>query len=156
MVRHWEQGRTVIEALIKEGRLERVPPSRAQAEALIAEARRHLASAKLVLASDPAGAYALLYDAARKGLAGVLENEGLRPKSFGGHLALYEAVRAQLDPPLGGVLRSFDRMRRRRNEVEYRSSSAPRVTAEEVGADIAKVTAIIDLAARVVPDMPPY
>lgn len=156
MVRRWEQGRTAIETLIKEGRLERVPPSRPQAEALLAEARRHLASAELVLATDPAGAYALLYDAARKSLAAVLENEGLRPKTFGGHLALYEAVRAQLDPPLGGVLRSFDRMRRRRNEVEYRSSSAPRVTAEEIHADIAKVVAIIDVAVRVVPDMPPY
>lgn len=86
----------------------------------------------------------------------MLENEGLRPKSFGGHLALYEAAWAQLDPPLGGVLRSFDRMRRRRNEVEYRSSSAPQVTAEEVRADIAKVVALLDLAVRVVPDMPPY
>lgn len=43
---------------------------------------------------------------------GRTEERGPAPKSFGGHLALYEAVQAQLDLPLGWVLRSFDRMRR--------------------------------------------
>lgn len=34
-------------------------------------------------------------------LTAVLENQGLRPTSRGGHIAPYAAVAAQLDPPLG-------------------------------------------------------
>lgn len=156
MVNHWTKGRPEIEALIRDGYVERVPPSAEQARAMLTEARRHLASAQRILDTDPAGAYALLYDAARKSLAAVLENQGLRAKSRGGHLAVYDAVRAQLDPPLGQTLRAFDRMRRRRNQVEYRSNDAAEVTSEEVSVDVAKVAAIIEVAERVLPQMPPF
>jgi hypothetical protein len=50
---------------------------------------RHLTSAQEVCAHDPEGGYALLYDAARKALTAVLGNQGLRPTSAGGHLAVY-------------------------------------------------------------------
>lgn len=109
-----------------------------------------------MLAKDPEGAYTLAYDAARRALAAVLQNEGLRATSRGGHTAVYEAVRAQLDPPLGSILRPFNRMRARRNEVEYRSSEAPSVTPDEVAADIPKVEALIELAEKAVPNMPRY
>ncbi|MFC5764389.1 hypothetical protein [Actinacidiphila bryophytorum] len=106
--------------------------------------------------SDPEGAYTLAYDAARRALAAVLQNQGLRATSRGGHTAVYEAVRAQPDPPLGSVLRPFNRMRVRRNEVEYRSSEAPAVTSAEVAADVAKVEALIELAEKAIPNMPRY
>ncbi|MFF0286142.1 hypothetical protein [Streptomyces sp. NPDC005262] len=64
------------------------------------------------------------------------------------------AVRAQLDQPLGSILRPFNRVRTRRNEVGYRSAEAPAVTAEEVAADLPKVQALIDLAGKAIPDMP--
>lgn len=86
----------------------------------------------------------------------MLQNEGLRATSRGGHTVIYEAVRAQLDPPLGAMLRPFHRMRARRNEVEYRSSEAPSVTAEEVAADLPKVEALIEIAERTIPNMPRY
>ncbi|MFE7791176.1 hypothetical protein [Streptomyces sp. NPDC057460] len=98
------------------------------------------------MTSDPEGAYTSAYDAARRALAAVPQNQGLRATSRGGHRAVYEAVRAQPDPPLGSILRPFNRMRTRRNEVEYRSSGAPAVTAEEVAADLPKVQALIDLS----------
>ncbi|WP_236808213.1 hypothetical protein [Amycolatopsis albispora] len=79
--------------------------------------RTHIASARLLIDSDPEGAYTLAYDGARRALAAVLQNQGLRATSRGGHIAVYEAVRAQLDPPLGSTLRPFNRMRIRRNEV---------------------------------------
>ncbi|MGW5274638.1 hypothetical protein ACWEQP_19120 [Streptomyces sp. NPDC004044] len=47
-------------------------------------------------------------------------------------------------------------MRARRNEVEYRSTEAPAVTAEEVAADLPKVQALIDLAGKAIPDMPRF
>jgi hypothetical protein len=67
-----------------------------------------------------------------------------------------EAVRAQLDPPLGSIRCPFNRMPARRNEVEYRSSEAPTVTAEEVTSDLTKVEALVELAEKAIPDMPRY
>jgi hypothetical protein len=151
----WQQGRAALDAMIARGELERVPASREHADLLLAQARRHLASADAIADSDPAGAYQLLYDAARKALAAVLENQGVRATSRGGHLAVRDAVSAQLDPPLGGVLRPFDRLRRRRNQVEYPSSEAPTVTAEEVDRDLPKVGQILDLADKVLDQMSP-
>ena len=79
----------------------------------------HLVSANEISEGDPAGGYTLVYDAARKALTAVFENQGLRPTTRGGHLAVYEATRAQLDPPMGQVLRPFDRIRRQCHDVEY-------------------------------------
>lgn len=83
--------------------LERVTPSAEHAAKLIAQARRHAESAERIAEHDPAGAFQLLYDAARKALVAILENQGLRPTSRGGHIAVLEAVSAQLDPPMGQV-----------------------------------------------------
>ena len=108
------------------------------------------------MSADPIGAYQLLYDAARKALGSVLENQGLRATSRGGHIAVIDAVTAQLDPPLGGVLRPFDRMRRRRNEAEYPIQDRPALTGEDVRRDLPKVQQIVELATRVLDEMSPY
>jgi hypothetical protein len=97
----WNQGRATIEKLVADGELQLVPPSRERADQLITQARKDLSSAKLLSDSNPKRAYESLYDAARMALTAVLENEGLRPTSRGGHLAPYSAVAAQLDPPMG-------------------------------------------------------
>lgn len=152
----WEQGRAAIDGMLARGELERVPASRDQADLLIAQAQRHLKSAEAIVAGDPVGAYQLLYDAARKALGAVLENQGLRVTSRGGHIAVIDAMTAQLDPPLGGVLRPFDRMRRRRNEAEYPSQNRPSISAEDVGRDVVKVLQIVDMATRVLDQMSPY
>jgi len=151
----WQQGREALTGMIERGELERVPASRDHADLLLSQARQHLASAAAIADSDPAGGYQLLYDAARKALAAVLENQGVRATSRGGHIAVRDAVSAQLDPPLGGVLRPFDRLRRRRNQVEYPSNAAPEVSTEEVERDVPKVEQIIDVAAKVLDQMSP-
>ena len=152
----WNQGRETIDALIAGGAIERVPASREAAEAELVRARTHIASARLLLDSDPEGAYILAYDGARRALAAVLQNQGLRATSRGGHIAIYDAVLAQLDPPLGSLLRPFNRMRARRNEVAYRSSEAPSVTAEDVRVDVSKVEALVGVAEKAIPNMPRY
>jgi hypothetical protein len=152
----WNQGRETIDALIERGAIERVPASQEAAEAELDRARKHIASARLLLDSDPEGAYTLAYDGARRALAAVLQNQGLRATSRGGHIAIYDAVLAQLDPPLGSVLRPFNRMRIRRNEVAYRSSEAPSVTAGDVTADVLKVEALVGVAEKAIPNMPRY
>lgn len=152
----WNQGRATIDALIASGSIERVPASLEAAEAELVRARTHLASARQVLKTDPEGAYTLAYDGARRALAAILQNQGLRATSRGGHIAIYEAVLAQLDPPLGSILRPFNRMRARRNEVAYRSSEAPSVTEDDVAADLSKVEALIEVAEKAIPNMPRY
>jgi hypothetical protein len=152
----WEQGRVVIDGMLERKELELVPPSADHAAELLGQARGHHASAQRVATEDSVGAYQLLYDAARKALCAVLENQGLRATSRGGHISVYEAVAAQLDPPMGKVLRPFDRMRRRRNEAEYPRQDSPRVTAEEVLLEVPKVGDLLELAARVIGEMSPY
>lgn len=129
----WEQGRAVIDAVLDKRELERVTPSIEHAAELIAQARRHAASAERIAEEDPAGAFQLLYDAARKALVAILENQGLRPTSRGGHIAVLEAASAQLDPPMGMILRPFDRLRRLRNNAEYPHLDTPPFTAGDVG-----------------------
>jgi hypothetical protein len=152
----WNQGRATIDKLIADGELQRVPPSREHADQLLAQARKDLASAELLCGSNSKRAYESLYDAARIALTAVLENQGLRPTSHGGHTAPYAAVAAQLDPPMGTALRPFDRMRRTRNRSEYPSFTTPDVTADNVTADLAAAEAIVGTCAGVLDEMSPF
>lgn len=152
----WNQGRTEIDKMIADGELQRVPPSREHADQLLAQARKDLASAEVLRDENPKRAYESLYDAARMALTAVLENEGLRPTSHGGHIAPYTAIRAQLDPPMGTVLRPFDRMRRTRNRSEYPSFVTPDVNADNVRADLPAATAILEICADVLDEMSPF
>lgn len=97
----WMQGRDRIDAMLAAGQVERVPPSREHADTMLTQARRHIALARSGVGTDPTGAYQLVYDASRKALASILENQGLRATSRGGHLAVLDVVTAQLDPRLG-------------------------------------------------------
>jgi hypothetical protein len=152
----WNQGRDAIERMLADSELQRVPASREHANRLILQARKHLISANEICEDDPAGGYMLIYDAARKALTAVLENQGLRPTTRGGHLAVYEATRAQLDPPMGQVIRPFDRIRRRRHDVEYPPTAAPQIDADDVLEDAAKADAIVALSERLLDEMSPF
>jgi hypothetical protein len=152
----WDQGREVIDRMLAASELQRVPASREHADRLILQARKHLASADEIGDEDPAGGYTLVYDAARKALTAVLENQGLRPTTRGGHLAVYGATRAQLDPPMGQVLRPFDRMRRQRHNAEYPPTDAPQISADDVREDAIKAVAIVELGERVLDQMSPF
>ena len=136
--------------------LERVAPSREHADQLLRQSRDHLDAVEAVDEIDAVGAYQLMYEAARKALTAVLANEGLRPTTAGGHRAAYEATLAQLHPPLGAILRPFDRMRRRRNDAAYPSPETPPFDTDHVQRDLPKVRQIVDLAGKVVDEMGPY
>lgn len=152
----WDQGRAVIDRMLADSELQRVPASREQADRLIDQAEVHLSSAADICDQDPPGGYALLYDAARKALAAVLENQGLRPTTRGGHLAVYEAIRAQLDPPMGKILQPFDRMRRQRHDAEYPPTDSPTLAPDDIREDIPKAADILDLAQRILDEMSPF
>lgn len=113
----WKQGEGMIERMLEQRQLDRVPADADTVSALVDAARHHIDSADLLVASDPEGAYALSYDAARKSATALLAHQGLRPTSSGGHIAVVEATRAQF-PDVPG-LRGVDMLRRRRNQAEY-------------------------------------
>jgi hypothetical protein len=142
--------------MLAAGELERVQPSREHADRLIGQARRHVDSAAKTCQSDPEGAYGVLYDAARKAMWAVLANQGLRPTTRGGHLAVYHAVTAQLDPPMGQQLRPFDRMRRQRHDAEYPRLDSPELTPDDIHDDLPKIRAIVEIADRVLGNMSVY
>ena len=152
----WEQGRGAIDRMLADGELQRVPASRIQADRLLFQAKTHVTSALQVCGDDPAGGYALAYDAARKALTAILENQGLRPTTRGGHLAVLEAARAQLVPPMGRALRGFNRMRTRRHDAEYPPTDSPEITPDDVREDRATAENLIAIAAQLLDEMSPF
>jgi len=139
--------------MLKAGELQHVPASRDRADLLLNQANAHLAAARMVAADDPEGAFALVNDAARKALVALLENEGLRPTSRAGHHGTYLAVKAQLDPPLGQALRPFERMRRRRNEIEYPNFVDAPVSAADVLEEAQAAESLVAVVRRVYDEM---
>ncbi len=68
----WATGAEQIADMLAVGELEQVAPSPQNAARLLAEADRHLRSAVLLAADDPAGAYDMFCAAARKAMAAAL------------------------------------------------------------------------------------
>lgn len=148
----WNKGREVIEDLLAAQHLERVPADPDEALYLIDRARRHLQTAGREADDDPEIAYDALYAAARKALTAVLMQQGLRPTRIGGHEVVIQAAEAQLVPPLGEVLRPFRRLRRQRGQGDY-LASAGAISRDDVLADLPSASAMVDAAARVIPEM---
>ena len=116
---------------------------------MLEDAGRHLATASAAkVAGDLSGAYQLAYDALRKSAASLLEAQGLRATSRGGHLAVQEVVIAQFGTTVR-VFRSFGRIRRARNSFEYPSSNSPGPTVDDVEDAIAVATQVRDAATTI-------
>jgi len=147
----WEPNERGIEYLIERGRLDRVTPRPETAEHLIAEARRHLASARVLAGTaDVSLAFIAAYDAARKALSAILAVQGIRAKGGdGGHAVLLDAVRPQF-PDDRQVLQRFDWMRTVRNNTEYPDFATPSASQQDVADARACAEAIVELAARFV------
>ena len=145
-----------MERLLAARELDRVSADPGAAKKLIDSARRHLDSGRKIRVSDPEGAYAALYDAARKSCAALLEAQGLRATSRGGHVAVREAVVAQFASLAGGdALRSFDRLRRRRNDIEYPAGDSG-VDTDEVDEALERAEAIVAYAEKVIDTLPVF
>jgi uncharacterized protein (UPF0332 family) len=114
--------RPTIADLLAADRLQPISPDVEEAQELLVHAERHLSSAEKLLTNDPAGAYQLLYDAARKAAAADMLAAGYRAKSDkpGAHAAVVsyaeEALAGHADAE---AIANFDRMRRSRNRSEY-------------------------------------
>jgi hypothetical protein len=107
VILRWEQGRSTVDALLARGQLTRVAPNSELAKSMLHQARAHLTSAALVVENDPTGAFVLAYDSARKTLAAILVNQGLRAGGDGAHTVLLDVVLAQLDRLWAGPFGPF-------------------------------------------------
>lgn len=135
--------------MLAEGMLQQVTAGLDEAHDLIAVARQHVRSADLIVDGDPEGAAQMLYDAARKSLTALLQAQGLRATARGGHIAVQDAVVAQFTkPPPRDAFAIFGRLRRERHGFEYDFAIAD---PDDVRADQAKVTLIVDTVERLIP-----
>ena len=145
----WETGSERIQELISVGELGQVPPDTRLARRMLADAGRHLATAAVAQSTgDLPGAYQLAYDALRKSAASLLEAQGLRATSRGGHIAVQDAVIAQFGSSIR-ALRSFSRLRRARNSFEYPSTETPGPSEDDVKDAIRVAAEVNDAVGKV-------
>lgn len=138
--------------LLLEGRVEKVPADKDTAASMLEESQRHLYSAEQIMALDPNGAYSLLYDAARKAVAGHMLANGYRAASNkpGAHAAVVAYAAAALrSVEFADLVRHFDRMRRTRHRAEYDSAV---VGIQQLESDLIKARQIIDVVEKSWPD----
>ena len=57
---------------------------------------------------------------------------------------------------MGRILRQFNRMRTRRHDAEYPPTDSPEITAADVREDQKAAVDLIELATRVIDEMPPF
>ncbi len=148
----WERGRAEILGMIERGELAQVTANAELADRLLLTARQHLASARLLAASDPYLAYAGIYDAIRKALSALLQAQGLRAASKGGHLAVMHAIQAQFGASMGAILRPIDRIRVTGHEAEY-PGQATYIDEDAVLDDLPKAEVVVEAAAKAMPHL---
>jgi hypothetical protein len=145
----WETGSERIAELVNSGELGQVPADIELARRMLADAGRHLATAAAAESTgDLSGAFQLAYDALRKSAASLLEAQGLRATSRGGHVAVQDAVIAQFGSSIR-ALRSFSRLRRARNSFEYPSTETPGPSGDDVKDAIRVAREVNDAAGRI-------
>ncbi|MFJ2619353.1 hypothetical protein [Glutamicibacter sp. NPDC087344] len=86
----------------------------------------------------------------------LLVNQGLRRAAAGGHVVLQRSIAAQLDPPLGELVKDFGWMRQLRNAGDYpvpEKALANLLDAKEA-AEVAK--GLLDKIRQLVDQMPVY
>jgi uncharacterized protein (UPF0332 family) len=145
----WPRGEAEIERLLGLRHLQVVTGAAADGEPLLAKARRTLETADSITSTDPDSAFVLAYDAARYAATALLAQQGLRPTSAGGHVAVESAIRAQF----GDGFRGFGFLRRRRNELEYPSAGTAASDVDEAKDAVTESASIVEAAGQLIPNL---
>jgi hypothetical protein len=151
----WERGREDILGMLQRRELTQVVADAELANRMLATARQHLRSVELLAADDPYLAYAALHDAVRKALAALLQTQGLRATTTGGHLAVQHAVKAQFGATMGAILRPVDRIRSARHDAEY-PTEGTWFDEDTVLDDLPKARAVVEAAVKTLPLLSPF
>jgi hypothetical protein len=151
----WARGREEIVGMLQRRELTQVVADAELAERLLSTARQHLVSAEVLADTDPYLAYAALHDAVRKSLASLLQIQGLRATTTGGHLAIQHAARAQFGTSMGAILRPVDRIRTTRHEGEYPTPTTW-IDEDSVRDDLPAAAAVVEAAAKALHHLSPF
>lgn len=154
----WPYGRAEVEALLRDRRLEQVPPSSDNARSLIDKARQHLVTAEAVAPTDPDIGMDALHNANRKALEAVLLDQGLRTTRDGGHTAPYEAAKAQLRVTARTArpeLFVYEVVRRLRHGADYASYEV-QLTSTDVADNLDDSRVLVEICAQLVGSMPAF
>ncbi len=137
----------LIDAMLANRRLERVPVNRDHVLTVLATAERHIRTAEVLAETvDHAMAFTAAYDAARKGLAAVLAQEGLRVRPVGGaHHNTGVAAGAFI---ANEALAEFDWMRQVRNATEYPQDDRPAASRQDVAEALEAASRIVRACAE--------
>lgn len=136
-----------LDGLVSDGTLRATTADPQTARDELEIARRHLASAQLVVDTDPTLAFVALYDAMRKAVTAHMRARGLRVTGGPGqHVKVGRYARAALaGRGIDAHVDEFDVLRDMRNQSEY---DAVWVRPADVRAASVHVAAILDAVAR--------
>jgi hypothetical protein len=145
----WKRGEATIRELLERSELQRVTGAMTDGQAWLTKAERTLSTAATIADDDPESGLILAYDAGRQIGTGLLAQQGLRPTTAGGHLAVVKAAVAQF----GGPFTALERLRRRRNELQYPSFPSDVIDPDEAHDAISKVRGILTAAPTLLPEL---
>lgn len=151
----WGRGRETILDMIDKGELTKVIADLDLAQRMLDQANQHLRSVARLAGEDPYAAYSLIHDAIRKALAAMLQAQGLRATTAGGHLAAQHAVAAQFEPTMGKLLRPVNRIRTTRHAAEY-PSEATYVDDDMINDDLPHAERIVAAARDALEHLPVF
>jgi hypothetical protein len=143
----WEKGSGTIARMLADQELQQVQGGQANGGPFLDKANRTITTAAHIVEDDPESAYTLAYDAARFAGVALLAQQGLRPTTRGGHLAIDEALRAQF----GGTFKAYRTLRIRRNELEYPAYPGELVEIDEVRTAVSQAKQVIEAANQLLP-----
>lgn len=145
----WTRGNEKINALLREGSLDKIGGETASGEDGLKKAQRRLATAEAIKADDPESALLLAYEAVHTAGFALLAQQGLRPTRTGGHLAVEHALNAQF----GGPMRKYGWLRTARHHDMYPAFPGERVDPGELAEALNDATAILDATAKILPEL---
>jgi hypothetical protein len=148
----WRDGAKDVEGLIESGKLQVVAGAKPDGGPWIARAERTISSAAAIAVEDPCSAYILAYDAARLACTALLIQQGLRPTTDGGHVAVERTVRAQF----GEAFQPYRALRRRRHDLEYPALPEDYADTAEATEAIAQAKEMVVTAALLLPKLGPF
>ena len=136
IVATWKHGRSTIEYLLDNGRLQRVASSGVgeAADRILSRAERRVMTARAGFeGGDHEGAFVAAYDAYRMAAEALLICQGLRATGGeGSHITVEDSASAQFSGEIEVFAKpTFERFRRLRHSAQYFDPDMPEVTEED-------------------------
>lgn len=150
-------GRAEVEALLSEGKVALCPNDADGSRRLLARARKHVATARLLVGSDTETAADALHAANRKACEAVLLIQGLESTKDGGHTASIRVVREQTRTGRRArpELAVYETVRQLRHSGDY-GNLVDDIHPDDITGNIPGVEALIDMCERLLEVMPVF